>query len=563
MERVALEVELNLSALKPNRVVRSIQITRLDDAAIRDKQKAVRLSGPSTDGFLDWDANTRMDRIVWLFAKASLRPGQPIGGRQSSGNEAAMTRKIAESWRKTDDAAWLRDLVRKALTSSPPWRIDGETDAIKLGFQVDRITMRDNGAAVSVHDAIVKLETFLECREAKQDGVAKSPADALPERAPVSRASTGHPIFLRGLEQPRSNASFREWVTREVQGELAPCYTPREDGRYGIGACTVLELSSSASGYEAVDCEFPTGVSSCWDPASLDKHDLSMWRQKRDELARKGFAGLKLCVTGFDAQISDHPRLRLYGEIHDFCDAKAFSDLFDSKNPAHEAARARYRPRALAMAGAGATTLNILTTAIIVVLNDAAGVPHLLLARRATRGEGTFDGNTWSVGIGEGFNPAPFNGQPADRSVLDSVVRGLREELGITSKTLGHTLEARICFHGLALEDSHLHPILLATADLRPLTFSTVSSHWLASQDQAEHGALAAIPLDASTLTACLAGPHVPPAVLQRANKAGLVTIGQFKAPSRDEFRDEARVPWQQNSHLRLACGRWFGATLI
>ncbi|MBS0188739.1 MAG: hypothetical protein JSS51_11760 [Planctomycetes bacterium] len=309
MERVALEVELNLSALKPNRVVRSIQITRLDDAVTRDKQKAVRLSGPSTNGFLDWDANTRMDRIVWLFAKASLRPGQPIGGRQSSGNEAAMTRKIAESWRKTDDAAWLRDLVRKALTSSPPWRIDGETDAIRLGFQVDRITMRDNGEAVSVHDAIVKLETFLECREAKQDGVAKSPADALPERAPVSRASTGHPIFLRGLEQPRSNASFREWVTREVQGELAPCYTPREDGRYGIGACTVLELSSSAGGYEAVDCEFPAEASSGWNPDSLDKHDLTMWRLRRDELARRGFSGLNLSVDKFDARISDHPRL--------------------------------------------------------------------------------------------------------------------------------------------------------------------------------------------------------------------------------------------------------------
>jgi len=83
----------------------------------------------------------------------------------------------------------------------------------------------------------------------------------------------------------------------------------------------------------------------------------------------------------------------------------------------------------------------ILTLSVALVFaekagGNAAGERYLLLAHRARRKGGFYD-DRWSASFEEQFNPAKwveavgegFKEHPADTSVLETVVRGLREEL--------------------------------------------------------------------------------------------------------------------------------------
>jgi hypothetical protein len=281
---------------------------------------------------------------------------------------------------------------------------------------------------------------------------------------------------------------------------------------------------------------------------ALRKVDIPLWRTEREKLVRRKVAGTSMKVVRFVGEVSDDRHARIaYGHV-DYVDARAYFYLLEnSAERVHH-----YREEALRVIGEGTHLPNILSTAIVLIVGNEAH-PELVIAKRKTRAGG-FDGQTWSVSIGEQFKPiSGFSGLKSivpDTSIEDSVRRGLREEL------LGHTFNLaceKISVHALCMENDINNCMFAAIADLRPLSFDVLAKLWLDSEDRAEHDAIAAVPASEKSLESCLNSSVLPPELWLSVLASKSVRYGPgLKA------LDNETVDWQSNSHVRIALALWF-----
>ena len=281
---------------------------------------------------------------------------------------------------------------------------------------------------------------------------------------------------------------------------------------------------------------------------ALRPADVPLWRTEREKLIQRKVAGTSMKVVRFVGEVSDDRHSRIaYGQV-DFVDARAYFYLLETS-----AERRRYyREQALRVIGEGTNLPNILSTAIVLIVGSEAA-PELVIAKRKTR-TGGFDGQTWSVSIGEQFKPISntvgVNPIIADASVTDSVLRGLREEL------LGHAFEVspeKISIHALCMEDDLNNFMFSAIADLRPLSFDTLAKLWLDSEDRAEHEAIAVLPATSKALETYVNSSELPRDLWPAIQSSESVRYGPgLKAP------DNEIVAWQRNSHVRIALAMWY-----
>jgi len=230
--------------------------------------------------------------------------------------------------------------------------------------------------------------------------------------------------------------------------------------------------------------------------------------------------------------------------VIDYVEGKAFNDRLAQDTRLLN----RYRPRVLSIPSTGTEVLNVLSTAVIVIVNDrVGGTPHVLLAFRADR---DYDATSWAVSIGEQFKPQRVledKTREADESIESSAIRGVKEELlGLDYRT---PFPIRVI--ALALEAQSTDPFFIAIADLRPLTYPEVSERWPKARDKKEHHALAAIPLEASRLIQAMSSDNLPKELWDNAKNQALVTMHGSQIPDNKHL-------WQPNSQMRLAVALWY-----
>jgi hypothetical protein len=354
---------------------------------------------------------------------------------------------------------------------------------------------------------------------------------------------TRHPFTVRESAQ-----SFRAWLRRQVGANKVPVAELLEKSLVRVGDCTVLDSAPREGGYGEVLLEPVVGSPT---EDVLEPLDRPPWHQAKLELLEAKVAGISMQVMRFGAELSDdlHPRLQY--QTVSYADARAFHLLLER----HPETVQRYRERALAVLGDEGTNIpNILSTAIVVIVGT--DTPQLVIANRKAR-TGGYHGGSWAVSIGEQF--MPLTGMrggrhvDADASLTVSIVRGLREEL-VGDDFTG---PMKISAQAFCLEDSSDNFIFVALADLRPLTFRSLTALWHQAGDRVEHNALAAIPAAESAVRLCM-NAHALPGELWTT--ARMTDSLEFAAGVAD--LPEGAHKWQPNSHIRLACAWWYVAGL-
>ena len=373
-----------------------------------------------------------------------------------------------------------------------------------------------------------------------------------PKAYPV-QLPNGHTIhcYVDRTHRPKrqvSPNSFGEWLIRKAEVRTLPGAQALSRDILRIGQCTLLDAADHETGYGQI---VPDEGELQYLPAeqSIDDPHKARWKRARGRLIKQKVAGTSMQVVKFARELSDDPYGRLQYRTVDYADARAFHALLE-KDPSLVL---HYRENAMNVMGNGTSVLNILLTAIVVVIGDT---PQLVLANRKAR-FGGFHGNCWAVSIGEQY--MPVNGLRGkrhvskDKSVEASVVRGLREEL------LGENFQGdiRVSIHAFCLEDYLDNFMFVAIADLRPLTFAHLLKLWYRAEDRGEHNAIAAIPATNDHLSACLASPGVPTGLWDAAQVNGLV--GFARGVSRLSAESHT---WQPNSHIRLAAAWWYMESL-
>jgi hypothetical protein len=315
-----------------------------------------------------------------------------------------------------------------------------------------------------------------------------------------------------------------------------------------IGRCTVLDTAYEVGGYREIEMEegekAPEG-------SGIDHCDYEEWQRRRDELRRRGVSGTSAQVMRFSTEVTDD-RARVRFRPVDYIDARAFLATEENGPGVAE----RYRSRALQVVTTnGTSTLNILSTGVLVIVGDDAGATQLIVGKRRGR-TGGLDEESWAVSIAEQFMPifGLRGGRPlaADRTIYNSAQRGLREEL------LGDGYRSRIelSIHAFVMEEVVNNYFFLAIADLRPLSFVELASLWREAPDYGEHERLVALALTSEVLSECLTSSSgVPGSAWEVMRKQN------FISPGHDLSYDKS--PWQPNSHVRLAAALWYRENLL
>jgi hypothetical protein len=166
---------------------------------------------------------------------------------------------------------------------------------------------------------------------------------------------------------------------------------------------------------------------------------------------------------------------------------------------------------------------------------------YLLLAHRSQRHHGYF-GDHWSCSYGEQFLPVKSSTlrreHPPDRTLIETAVRGLREEFLTDKFTKGIGVQ----LHAMVMQLDLLNITGLGVATLSDTSFAEILDLWPQALDSAEHDALAALPLRRDVLLKAL-----------QSNCPGDIEALLFS----QNFGPKARDPWIPTAHAELACCLW------
>lgn len=360
-------------------------------------------------------------------------------------------------------------------------------------------------------------------------------------RLPNGDHMTVYTDSVHSGDTEKTEQSLGHWLRDAVEAKHIPKAAVKERSFITIGNCTVLDTAIESHGYSDIALEPQQS-----DPTftGISEEDRADWDTYRKSLVAANVRGVSTQVTCLVQEVSDD-RVRLKYRLVNYSDARAFLQLMESKPGSSQ----RYRPTALEVVNEGTNIPNILSTAVVVIIGDFAS-PLLLLANRKGR-TGGFDPDCWAVSIGEQFMPVTgLRGNreiSADLTIAQSVERGLREEL------LGTEFSSKlnISIHAFAVEDLINSYMFIAVADLRPLRFDELARYWQKAIDQAEHNAIAGLPVNNTRLLDCMRGDGLPADAWSDIARQNLFRLrpGVTKIQGHD---------WQRNSHIRLATCYWY-----
>lgn len=339
-----------------------------------------------------------------------------------------------------------------------------------------------------------------------------------------------YPIKLK-----ESSKRFSSWV-RTLSASFGENLPSRLDLRT-VGNSTLLDSPLEDSGYRAIEVEYVTGVESSVSTSARD-----IWANEEDQLVANNVTGTKLAIVQFKGQLLDEPVCRLTCRSIRFEEARAFHLALIRSPDLLSDNEANARDVTLS----GTTLPNILCAHVIVVMKGSDGGNDLLLAhRRKGERKGGYAANRWSVSIEENFLAEDQKREkkviPRDRSIKDTVLRGVKEEI-VGDNFAG---QINVAVHGFFLERLLLNFSFLAVAELPDTTFDDVCKLWPDADDYSEHDALGSLPLGVELLTKCLTSQLLPGDVREHMKFTGA-----------ERFTDEDHC-WHPTSAIRIALALW------
>lgn len=357
-----------------------------------------------------------------------------------------------------------------------------------------------------------------------------------------------HPYVLA-----RSKSSFVRWLSSRYENGQLPKTSidasrlPRE--AVPVGESVILDTAADPSGYARIQLKQLSSKSA---EEIIQLEDLTGWRAKRKELTDRMERGVKLTVSYFQGELTDHPYAELGWRQGFYEDAKAFNSLLEERGGA--VIRDRYLATALKVGHEEAYTLGLLGNFVVVLLKGSEDRDILISHRRKQLKvggrKGGFFGNCWSVSMEEQVRPIKETRDgktyEADPSIKDGIVRGLQEEF------LGedYTTPMSVAVHAFILETTNLNYAFLSVVDLPAVSFDDLCKRWLTAPDRTEHDALAAIPLRAELVDACMLSEGIPPNIWQDIKRRGKQCGG--------ESLSEESLLWHPSSQVRLAMALWY-----
>ena len=285
------------------------------------------------------------------------------------------------------------------------------------------------------------------------------------------------------------------------------------DRDVAIGNSVVVHAPLDHSGYENVQL-----IPVDYDWSEIDtalERAIPKWRDYRSRGA--SLSGTKAGPVRLTVPLTDTPTLHIEYSSVDFGFGHSFNQLIQddptiqtalvSRAFAFETSQGRDLPGLLGIQGVVSTGRERIGMA-------PSEQRHLLLAHRVRRREGYYDAR-WSASFEEQFAnmQSEWGGRlrPADRTLAETVLLGLREEFVTDS----FTKAISVSFHAVLIELENLNMQVLAVINLPDTTFSEVNNLWPTAVDAAEHDALAAIPLEVEVLRSALSsrGPIAIPSI--------------------------------------------------
>ena len=327
--------------------------------------------------------------------------------------------------------------------------------------------------------------------------------------------------------------TFVKWLSDSryaIAGRLAAQLHELEDTIVVCGNCLIIAAPVSSVGFE--------------NKIELEELATTRWMEGVPALVRAegGHDFAKVCPVQIHTPLTDSPKMVIRYVRGWYKWAREFGREIE----ADVAKRVRYGKSALTLDRSKGAIPDILCSHIVVILEDRkASEPWLLICQRAEiAGQVDFESGSWTVSIEEQYRPAvnliDGKAEKHDTSIHESVVRGLREELGIPDE-----VTPVVETHGLFVEADQLRTAILAVARVM-LDFDKFKRGIPLAIDRGELRAAVVVPLNKSNVECLLDSEAVPEDFL---SLHGIWVKGGISA-------DRKNV-WHTSSKLRLVLARW------
>ncbi len=360
--------------------------------------------------------------------------------------------------------------------------------------------------------------------------------------------TTSYPDKNRPYPSDDASKRFMTWLKATVKENprLFPAAQRSSKGMLKrdvvIGDSVIVDSAPTPTGYDRVRLvatEFP------WSEFNqLIKPSDAQW--EKAQALNKDLMGVKAVPLRITPPVTDDPTLYVeYAEVP-YAIIPSFQNwLQGSPHIQEQLVEQAFRfrnPDGRKMPGSLAVDV------AVVIGSEANKGPssrdrYLLLAHRVAR-RGGFYPDCWSASFEEQFAPvrSEWGGRlhSADNNLIDTVIRGLREEF--LSDRFSKKISASI--QAVFVDLVNLNLQLLAVVRLSDTSFSEVVAHWSSGEapDSSEHDLLAAMKLE----------PEILKKAVSAEGPEGLIEI--YSDPG---LAHKAVHPWHPRSQARIACCLW------
>jgi hypothetical protein len=356
-----------------------------------------------------------------------------------------------------------------------------------------------------------------------------------PTSVQVGDTLTWKVYWNRKQKEDLERTTFVRWLSNSKYaspGRLAAQLPHSREGILACGDCIVLVAPVSSVGFEN-KIELQQMAEVRWD--------------KNVPLPSRSAIGhdfIKLCPIVVLRPLTDSPKMVIqyvpvwYKWVREF--GRKISNDESGK------LRLQYATRALSLDRSEDAIPDLLCSHIVVIVDDVKTKDSwLLVCQRAEKeGQLDFEIGSWSVSIEEQYRPAlnVVDGHKEfyDSSVHESVVRGIREELGVSEK-----IALKVETHCLFVEATELRSAILAVARLS-LPIDNFKKGAQSALDRGEIQSAALLPLTPSNIDTLLDSEIVPEQFLN--SRARWI---------RGKIDSKSRKHWHTSSKLRLALASW------
>jgi hypothetical protein len=297
------------------------------------------------------------------------------------------------------------------------------------------------------------------------------------------------------------------------------------------GNCLIIAAPVSSAGFE--------------NRIELEELSVAKWVDDVPALARSehGHDYAKVSPIEITQPLTDSPKMKIRYVRGWYKWAREFGrSIYNDPRK-----RLHYSSAALSLDRSKGAIPDILCSHILVVLDDKeTKTPWLLICQRADlRSQVDFMPGSWTVSVEEQYRPAvnintKGHAEEHDKSIHESVVRGIREELGIPDDIL-----PAVETHALFVEGEELRTAILAVARVM-LEFEKFKLGFKQAVDSGELKAAVVVPLNKENVELLLSSDTVP---VEFLNQQGKWIKGKID--------DGSHRSWHGSSKLRLVLARW------